>query len=263
MFFKNQTNDAKISIRENSFDLLYFECKQFKGVFMSITIVPGFVGTVQIKNNEDLLLEKKFSSKKEMDAFTTKYGKSKPGWNIISGAFSIIRTDNCKNFSEDLFLPTVFNFALTVNDFAVRIFAIICALAFDVITFPLRLIMMPVRLIKTGCKPENPHPLIELMNKTNDKVKHAIEKGVVRIYLRAEVTKMIPKQEGELFEERAKQTAKLTKMRIALRDLPGGILDDLDSGTEEFDYFKTNGEWKQGPGSSSSSGSGAVNTRSL
>lgn len=67
-----------------------------------------------------------------------KGGKGTVG--IIPATFKPVRTNNLNNFAKDFFLPTTVNHAIKVQNTIGKIFAILAALVFDMITFPVRLV---------------------------------------------------------------------------------------------------------------------------
>jgi len=84
------------------------------------------------------------------------YVKGKHTVAIIPAIFKPLRTNNLKNFSKDFFLPTLVNHAIKVQCTVVKIFAILTALVLDVLTFPLRLIIVIPRAISNAIQEENP-----------------------------------------------------------------------------------------------------------
>lgn len=76
---------------------------------------------------------------------------------IFPAALIPVRSDNCKNFCKDFFLPTLINQALQVKSMAGRVFAAFFAILFDLITFPIRLLTCIPTVICN--KKRNTHPL--------------------------------------------------------------------------------------------------------
>lgn len=83
-----------------------------------------------------------------------------------------VRTD--RNLPKDLFLPTVVNHAMKIDNVAARIFAVIGALVFDIITLPVRIMTAPFRAALSK-KKEN-----------GELYKYLIDKGVDKKILNAD-----------------------------------------------------------------------------
>jgi len=83
--------------------------------------------------------------------------------DFFSAALSPVRTHNFKDFLEDFFLPTVLNRALHVNNLVGKIFALIGALIFDLLTFPCRLFTFIPRWLDNP--PPSKHPFYQYLRK--------------------------------------------------------------------------------------------------
>lgn len=94
-----------------------------------------------------------------------------------------VRTHNWKSFSKDLFLPTLINHAIKVNDAAGKIFAIIGAIILDLLTLPVRLVMASIRVFSSN-KKEN-HDLYKFL-KDKGVSKEILDTAKVRLNLKWE-----------------------------------------------------------------------------
>lgn len=74
-------------------------------------------------------------------------GRSRSTINVLCATLKPIRTNNCKNFAKDFFLPTVVNHAIKIDNLSVKIFALPVAFLLDVVTFPIRLVTCVPRAI--------------------------------------------------------------------------------------------------------------------
>jgi len=85
---------------------------------------------------------------------------------IFPAALIPVRSDSCKNFCKDFFLPTLINQAIKVKSMAGRVFAAFFALLFDLITFPIRLLTcIPTALCN---KKKATHPLHKFLRTQKD-----------------------------------------------------------------------------------------------
>lgn len=66
-----------------------------------------------------------------------------------------IRTNNCKNFAKDLFLPNVVHTALNVKNIVARVFLMLLSLPLDLATLPIRLLMAIPRYYANKKAPEH------------------------------------------------------------------------------------------------------------
>lgn len=83
--------------------------------------------------------------------------------SCLKGLFVPLRTNNCKNFAKDLFLPLVVNGALKIECVVCRFFVLLLALPLDLLTFPIRVVMTIPRFFQNQCKAK--HPLIIYLQK--------------------------------------------------------------------------------------------------
>lgn len=67
-----------------------------------------------------------------------------------------VRVDKWKNFAKDLFLPLTVNMAIKINNFALKVIAILICFIFDIATFPIRIITAIPWKIAAPKKEENP-----------------------------------------------------------------------------------------------------------
>jgi len=83
---------------------------------------------------QSLLLMREFHTKQDFQAVVDLcHDERRIGW--LESLVIPIRTDNVQNFCEDFFLPGFFNFALTTNDLAVKIFLCIITPIYDILFF--------------------------------------------------------------------------------------------------------------------------------
>lgn len=208
---------------------------------MSIQLDPGFICKVEVKNSKgSILYNETCSLTEDIDNFINQYGKSKPGWSLIRGALLPLRTKNVRDFSKDFFLPTFVNFALKVNNIALKVLASIFAIAFDVITFPIRLLVTPVRAIYNYRKSDDKHPLISLIEQTNKN--NSVNEDILTInYIKEEIE--LKKSNSECKIPFAHKSSTKGVVRVALKRLPGGIKNKKEERTETVSYAKALGEW--------------------
>jgi len=94
-----------------------------------------------------------------------------------------VRTNTCKNFAKDFFLPTVVNQVPRINNVAARIFAGLAALILDLITFPVRLLTCIPRVLGNS-KAKN-HVLHKFLVDKGIK-SHIIDADSVKVELKSE-----------------------------------------------------------------------------
>lgn len=75
-----------------------------------------------------------------------------------------VRTGNLNDFAKDLFLPTYLNYAITIDESVLKIFASIAAIAFDLLFLPVRLFMCPFRIIRNATHPLRVHLIVNGVN---------------------------------------------------------------------------------------------------
>lgn len=103
-------------------------------------------------------------------------GKRGGAFRLVKAAIIPVRTNNLKNICKDVLLPTTVNRALKIHNLAGRIFAVVFALGFDILTLPIRLITLIPRAIhnakaeKTFLKTFLDHHRIDYKNSERVKV---------------------------------------------------------------------------------------------
>jgi len=218
---------------------------------MSVDLIPGYQINVQVKDiNDNVLYQKKCTSPEQVKKFMNKYGKSKEGWSLLRGSVIPLRTDNLKDFSKDFFLPTFVNFSSRINNVALKIFASIFAIAFDIITFPVRVLTTPFRMYYNHRHPEEKHPVMDLIEQDPQSQK-AIENDVVNLCYEVENVQISnptpPDEAGHTFQDATKSAVKGT-MQIALKKMPGDIKTQASEKKEDILYQRTNGAGGAGDG---------------
>jgi len=130
---------------------------------MAVILNAGFHGHVTVQDKAGRELHQRYiASEAEGHRFIGQYGKSVvQGWSILKASMIPIRTDNCRDFCKDFFLPTFVNNALAVNNCVLKIVASIFAILWDLATFLPRFIATPFRLIYNCNSPVQPHPLTQ------------------------------------------------------------------------------------------------------
>ncbi len=109
--------------------------------------MPNSISISNLHNNATWKKELTFE---EVQAIRN-FANGKKTVAIFPAAFMPVRTNNCKNFTNDFFLPTLINQALKIKSIALKIFAFI----FDFITFPFRFLFCVPRIIANAVRPEN------------------------------------------------------------------------------------------------------------
>lgn len=210
----------------------------------SIHLVDGFQANIQIKDKRGAILwQKPLASKEEVKDFIKQNSTSKPGWSSLLDIVTPLRTQNLKDFSKDLLLPTFVNYSLKINNLALKIIASIFAVALDVVTLPLRLMTTPYRIYYNYKNPEAEHPLTQLMNENQAQKK--IDEDVVRLCYEVQNIQMDPPTEknGGWSQEARGQTISGT-MKVALKRLPGEKVFHFEEKVESAGYFRAyDKEW--------------------
>lgn len=203
---------------------------------MPVNLTPGFRANIQIQDAQNqTLFEKDVNSSDEVKEFVNKYGKSKEGWGLFHSTVMPLRTDNFKDFAIDLFLPTFVHFAQKINNFAQKLFASVCAIAFDLLTFPVRLLTAPFRIHYNYKHPEEEHPMMQLIPATKE--------SVVTLCTKEENVEIDLIRRGNgVIEQNAKRTAISEKIRVALKTLPGGTITYTSTEKEAEHYLRTDDE---------------------
>lgn len=78
---------------------------------------------------------------------------------FMGAALRPIRTHNFKDFAKDFFLPTTINRAVRISNLALRLFAILGAIPFDLVTLPIRLFTVFPQIYNNRKLPKADHPL--------------------------------------------------------------------------------------------------------
>lgn len=195
---------------------------------------PKYSGQIKIYNKQgDELWKQEIFSSKEAQEFMQKYGKTfqKPDW--LKATILPIRTDNLKNFAEDLFLPTFVNQTLKIHNVGLRSFASIFAIVLDVMTFIPRLLTSPFKAFYDHYKKEPEHPLNSLLKKQIDQLD-------IQIYQENIDLKNDDKDSNIKY---ANKTAEKVHFWIATKAVPG--LETKNSSCEMYKvgYMSDNGEW--------------------
>lgn len=99
--------------------------------------------------------EKQFESKEEFEQIEGN-SEGRDFICLLCGTLKPVRTNNCRNFVQDFFLPTLFNHAVKVQRVVAKIFAILGALVLDLLTFSIRLLTSIPRVIANRMKGEHP-----------------------------------------------------------------------------------------------------------
>jgi len=91
------------------------------------------------------------------------------------------RTNNLRNFAQDLFLPTFVNHALKLQNVVAKIFVILSALILDMLTFPIRLLTCMPKVLSNACQKQKPKVLTGSDSDRDQKVVKAdlVPKSVV------------------------------------------------------------------------------------
>jgi len=209
---------------------------------MSVILNPGFSASISIKNNETEIFEKKFGSKKEVEFFLQIYGKSAPQYPIWQAIFVPARTDNWRDLTKDLLLPTFINHAFKIDHFVLKIFASIGAVVLDVLTIIPRLITSPFRAFY-NYKTENTHPLISFI-KTELPFTQLTHSNILKIDVNLEkiATHWISCSTGDL--NTATKTITSGHCYVAVKSIPGSTLKPriVD---QVINYMEVNKEWQK------------------
>lgn len=120
-------------------------------------------------------------------------------------AFFPIRTYSLQLFVEDLFFPTLVNFALKIDHIAQKIFAYFICITWDFITLPIRLITAIPRCIYNAIKVKK-HPLRQFLE---------IEKSkLVALNVRPPIKRILPK-DVQIEMSKRKEDSSSTQKRNA------------------------------------------------
>ncbi len=75
---------------------------------------------------------------------------------ILPATLKPVRTNNCKNFAKDFFLPATVNHAIKVQHLVAKVFAILFSLILDLSTLAIRLLTCIPRAVSNARQPKNP-----------------------------------------------------------------------------------------------------------
>ena len=101
--------------------------------------------------------------------------------SIFKALVSPVLTARLNNFAKDLFLPTYLNYAITIDESVLKIFASIAAIAFDLLFLPVRLFTCPFRIIRNAAQPTHPLRVHLIVNGVNEQQ----QGDVVRVEVRS------------------------------------------------------------------------------
>ena len=113
----------------------------------------------------------KLLTPKEHDAVKEKAQNVLPA-NFMGAALRPTRTHNFKDFAKDFFLPTTVNRAARISNIVIRLFAILGAIPFDLITLVCRCFTVFPQIYNNGKHPKADHPLYRYLKeqKAPDKI---------------------------------------------------------------------------------------------
>ncbi|MBA2727246.1 MAG: hypothetical protein H0U49_03625 [Parachlamydiaceae bacterium] len=156
--------------------------------------------------------------------FRTAKQSNVTGAGGLEAAFVVVRTDNWKDFAEDLFLPMFVNHILKIDNVALRILTAIPAIAFDILTLAPRIAISPFRAIYNHFLPSKVNELSKIIVENVPLEKRnlalaAIQKGLITVKLREESVDF-EDAENSL---RANQKVSLHSFLIAVKKLPGNL----------------------------------------
>jgi hypothetical protein len=205
---------------------------------MSVVLNPGFSGYVAVEDQSGKeIFRKAITSPKEAKEFVDMHGKSVPGYSMLKASIILPRTDNIRDLSKDLFLPTFINHALKVNNFILRLFASVIAIIFDVITLIPRLIVFPFKANSDRNKTE--HSLVSLV-KANPDSQEAIKDGILKIKVAFQEVKM--GTDPLLNMRTAKKFAVEGSLLVITKTLPESR-EESQFNDESIDFLEIDGEW--------------------
>lgn len=145
---------------------------------MGINLNFGVNGYVAIKDmNDRELYRQPVQSRQEADQWIKAHKASVQGWDFIKSSIIPMRVNNFDDLKNDLFLPTFVNHASKINNFALKVIASIIAIAWDIVTFPIRLIALPIRLCAGG----EPRMPVEELIKDSPYFAEAKKNGIVKL----------------------------------------------------------------------------------
>jgi hypothetical protein len=210
---------------------------------MSVTLTPGYLANIQLRDaRSNILYQCRCTADEQVKEFIGKYAKSRDGYSLLQSAIFPLRTDNLKNYAEDLFLPTFIHYSSKVNNFVLKFLSSIFAVAFDIVTIPIRIITTPIQLYYNNIHEEK-HPIINLIQ--NDHLaQNVIQNNSVNLCYEVQNVQMSnPTYEsGNTYQKAAKSMIK-GSIQIALKSLPGGIKKQSQEEEEKTSYLGMNDNW--------------------
>jgi hypothetical protein len=140
-----------------------------------VVLRPGEIVDIEVKDSKGNVLYKQDAVTKEVaENFLKQYGQSTNGYGMAASFFVPLKLS-----VADCLFPTLFNFALKVENLALRILGGLGALFLDLLTLIPRLIIgAPYRYLHNE---EKPHPITALIKDVP---------GFVSIHLHKEITKI-------------------------------------------------------------------------
>lgn len=117
------------------FEMPKIELPKFE---IQIPFRPLELGHLEVHNLENKRIWPMLVNQEEQDRILQLL-KSAETVGLLGAVLRPVRTNTIKNFAKDFFLPTTINRALLVKNLVGKVFAILGALVFDTLTFPLRL----------------------------------------------------------------------------------------------------------------------------
>jgi hypothetical protein len=156
--------------------------------------VQGFVAVQDMNGRE--LYRRAVESRQEADEWVKAHKASVQGDGGFKNSFVPVRVDNFADMAKDVFLPNFVNHVLKINNLAAKIFVGFFALAWDVVTLPVRLFIgLPIRLYQHYNESKTLLPVEELI-KANPHYEEAKKNGIVRLVYHIEETR-VTKTMGE------------------------------------------------------------------
>lgn len=160
-------------------------------------------------------------------------GKSTEGYGILASCLFQARTDTLSHFAKDFFCPTLFNYALKINNIALKILASLFALILDAATLVCRFFTAPYK-IYSDRKNYKEHELISFMNRNcpeSLELNKAIKKGI--FYIEAWYIKIDQLPEREVCKD-------FMTTKYALKTLKGQLMVTTKPlhGTREYSKFE-------------------------
>lgn len=127
--------------------------------------------------------------------------KSRPTCNRFSACLIPVRTNHWANFSKDFFFPLLFNEAIHVQETVQKIFLILAALFFDLLTLPLRFIACVPRVIYNAAAGKT--VFFEYLKKEGIP-KELLEKDILQVRLQRQRTNIYMPFVFDIFWQKSK-----------------------------------------------------------